>query len=92
MWSLEESPTGAMAMSTPNNERSVTATELYEELKALADIHGYKWFIKNPQSLGMQITALETALADHFDIKKPRKTNKRGWQFTRKEEIETGDD
>ncbi len=83
LWTLQESTAGAMALNTRNNGREVITSELFTELKALADLHGYKWWIKNETALGVRLSELEEPLGAYFDVAHGRKTKGRWWRFTR---------
>ncbi len=76
-----------MDFETSNNGREVSSTELFAELKAVAESQGYKWFLKNPIALGVQLGNLEGALGVHFDISRERTGKRRHWSFKLKEEV-----
>ena len=83
LWTSQESTAGAMGLNTPNSGREIPPAELYQELKALADVHGYKWWINNETALGRRLRDLEDALGAHFLVERGRKTRVRWWKFTR---------
>ena len=73
----------------PNDGRIISTEELFKELDAVAESNGFKWTVRNPQALGVQLNHLKEALGVYFDIDRPRTKAKKGWAFTLKPEYET---
>ena len=77
--------------SQSNDGREIGTVELFGELDAVANANGFKWSVKNPQALGIQLNHLKDALGVYFDIDRPRTRTKRGWSFRLKPELESSD-
>ena len=75
---------GPLDGGTPNDGRLVYTRDLFEELRQLAEAHGYKWRAANPIGIGKQLANLEEPRGVHFVIE--RGHGKRGtwWRFTRR--------
>lgn len=78
-----------------NNGRRVLARFLLQELKAIADQHGMRFYVDTPEKLGKQLGILMQSLSRTYDIQKsPKPGYVRGargiwWQFTLIEDPES---
>lgn len=83
-WASENTQAGPAGIDVPNNARKIYAAQLFQELKALAELHGYRWRINNPVALGKQLNLLVDAMSIIFDVDRGHDNTGRWWQFCRK--------
>ena len=86
LWTSENAQAGTSAgIDVVNNARKIYAAQLFQELKALAEVHGYRWRISNPVALGKQLNQLEDAMSIRFDVDRGHNKTGRWWQFCRRD-------
>ena len=66
-WSQRTTNHGGM-IEEPNDGRRVMASDLFAELKVLADETGQNWYVPNTSSLSKKLIALEEHLSVQFAV------------------------
>ena len=87
LWLEGEKPAADGAMdvgSIPNDGRTVSPQELLDELKAVAKTHDIRLRVDNAKSLGRQLGNLTAAMAEQYEITRPRTKRAKGWAFRRR--------
>ena len=84
MWSAESTKLGPLDAGTPNDGRLVYTRDLFEELRLLAEAHGYRWRVANPAVVGKQLANLKESLGVHFHTERGHGNRGTWWRFSRK--------
>lgn len=85
-WTQRNAPQFNGMPSNSNNGRKVTPTELYRELKDLADTNKFSFEPNNAESMGMKITELRELLNLLFEVECGRTNRDRFYSFTRRDQ------
>ena len=84
IWSQISSPAGPLDIQMPNDGRKLLTAELYQELKLLADEHGYRLYANNASALGKKLTGLPEHLDVHFTVETEHGRDGNWWRFNRR--------